>query len=47
MVVIIITVESHVKLIEAETFAIFGVTLGFFYLSDHPIIHFYSPFPEK
>jgi hypothetical protein len=47
MVVIIITVEGHVKLIEAEAFAIFGVTLGFFNLSDHPIVHYLLSFSRE
>jgi hypothetical protein len=40
MVVIVITVEGHIELVEAEAFAFFGVALGFFNLPDHPIVHF-------
>jgi hypothetical protein len=48
MVVVVVTVEGKVKLVEAEAFAVFSITFGLFDLSDHSIIHFiYSPFPEK
>jgi hypothetical protein len=40
VVVIVITVEGYIKLVEAEAFAFFGVALGFLNLPDHPIVHF-------
>ena len=42
MVVIVITVEGYIKLVEAEAFAFFSVALGFFNLPDHPIVHFFT-----
>jgi len=47
MVVIVVTVEGYVKLVEAETLAIFGITFGFFDLSDHPIVHFLVSFSRE
>ena len=48
VVFIIVTVESYIKFVEAEPFAVFGIALGFFDLSDHSIIHFsLSPFSEE
>jgi hypothetical protein len=47
MVVIIITVESHIKLIKAEALTILGIAMGFFNLSDHAIIHFLLSFSRE
>jgi hypothetical protein len=44
MVVVVITVEGYVKLIEAESLAVFGISLGFFDFSNHPIVHFLFSF---
>jgi hypothetical protein len=47
MVVIVITVEGHIKLIEAEALPILSIPLGFFDLSDHPIVHFLLSFSRE
>jgi hypothetical protein len=44
VVVIVVTVKVHVKLVEAEALAILSVALGFFDLSDQPIIHIFLLF---
>jgi hypothetical protein len=47
VVIIIVAMENHIKLIEAEPVPFLGVALGFVDLADHSRVHFQSPFYRR
>jgi hypothetical protein len=47
LVTVIISMERDVEFVEAKSFALLGIALGFLDLADHAIIHFQSPFSRS
>jgi hypothetical protein len=43
-VIVIVTMEGKVELIEAEALPVFGIAFGFLAFSDQSIVHCVAPF---
>ena len=47
MVIIVIAMESHIKLVEEETILLFSIAFRFFSFSDHSIVHCLISFQDR